>query len=70
MDLVNEHIMGDVWIRDAPFGPITDSLLLAKNFGITHSNILRSVDKCNAELAKESKYKLSINLIENHYNAS
>lgn len=66
-DLVNEHVMGDVWIRDTPFGPITDSLVLAKKFGVTHGNILRSVDRCNSELAKESKYKLSINLIENHY---
>ena len=68
-DLVNEYVMGDVWIRDTPFGPITDSLVLAKNFGIAHRNILRSIDKCNAELANESKYMLSINLIENHYNA-
>lgn len=52
-DLVNEHVMGDVWIRDTPFGPITDTLVLAKNFGIAHRNILRSIDKCNAELANK-----------------
>lgn len=22
-DLVNQHVMGDVWIRDTPFGPVT-----------------------------------------------
>ena len=31
-DLVNEHIMGDVWIRDTPFGPVTDSLKIAEHF--------------------------------------
>ncbi len=28
-DLVNEYVMGDVWIRDTPFGPVTDSLKIA-----------------------------------------
>jgi phage regulator Rha-like protein len=50
-DLVNQHIMGDVWIRDTPFGSITDSLVLAKKFGLTYGKILRSIDKCKAELA-------------------
>lgn len=66
-DLVNQHIMGDVWIRDTPFGSITDSLVLVKKFGLTHGNILRSIDKCKAELGIETKYNLSNNLIENHY---
>jgi phage regulator Rha-like protein len=66
-DLVNQHVMGEVWIRDTPFGPITDSLVLAKKFGITHGNVLRSVDKCKTELVNESKYKLSRHLIECHY---
>ncbi len=21
-DLVNSHVMGDVWVRDTPFGPV------------------------------------------------
>jgi hypothetical protein len=29
-DLVNQHIMGDVWIRDTPYGPVTDSLKIAE----------------------------------------
>lgn len=66
-DLVNEHVMGEVWIRDTPFGPITDSLTLAKKFGVTHGNILRSANKCYSELAHETKYNLSINLIESTY---
>ncbi len=33
-DLVSKHIMGDVWIRDTPFGAVTDSLVLAKKFGM------------------------------------
>lgn len=66
-DLVNQHIMGDVWLRDTPFGSITDSLVLAKKFGLTHGKILRSIDKCKAELAVEVKYNLSKNLIENYY---
>lgn len=68
-DLVNQYVMGDVWVRDTPFGSITDSLVLAKKFGLTHGKILRSIDKCKAELAAESKYNLSNNLIENYYRA-
>ena len=45
-DLVNQHIMGDVWIRDTPFGAVTDSLVLAERFGMQHQHILRSIDKC------------------------
>lgn len=33
-DLVNNHVMGDVWVRDTPFGPVTDSLKLAEKFEI------------------------------------
>ncbi len=29
-DLVNRHMMREVWIRDTPFGPVTDSLILSK----------------------------------------
>ena len=29
-ELVNKALMGDVWIRDTPFGPVTDSMIVAK----------------------------------------
>lgn len=66
-DLVNQHVMGDVWVRDTPFGPVTDSLVLAKKFNLKHSNILRSISKCLAELGSEDKYELSDNLIVSSY---
>lgn len=66
-DLVNQHIMGDVWIRDTPFGPVTDSQKIAKYFDMTHPHLLRAIDKCNYELGTESKYGLCNNLIENNY---
>ncbi len=66
-DLVNQHVMGDVWLRDTPFGPVTDSQILAKKFGLTHGNILRSISKCRKELADNPKYKLEKNLIESTY---
>lgn len=66
-DLVNEHVMGDVWIRDTPFGPVTDSLKIAEHFEMTHAHLLRAIDKCKEELRTESKYGLCTNLIENSY---
>ncbi len=30
-DLVNQYVMGDVWMRDSPFGPVTDSIVIAEN---------------------------------------
>lgn len=68
-DLVNKHVMGDVWVRDTPFGSITDSQILSKKFGLTHGNILRSISKCMKELGSEEKYNLRNNLIENFYMA-
>lgn len=59
--------MGDVWIRDTPFGPVTDSLKIAEKFEIDHKHILRAVDKCLSELSMNSKLKLSENIIENTY---
>ncbi len=50
-DLVNEHVMGDVWIRDTPFSPVTDSLKITKYFNMNHKHILRAIDKCNKELS-------------------
>ena len=64
-DLVNKHIMGDVWIRDTPFGAVTDSLVLARKFDIKHTHILRSIDKCIIELSTEPKFGLCSHLIEN-----
>lgn len=66
-DLVNQHVMGDVWIRDTPFGPVTDSLTIAKKFEIDHKNILRAVDKCRSELSVQLKFELNQNLIDNVY---
>ncbi len=66
-ELVDEHLMGDVWIRDTPFGPVTDTLLLSKKFGISHSNILRAVERCQKDLATELKFELCNNLIDNSY---
>jgi phage regulator Rha-like protein len=66
-DLVNEHVMGDVWIRDTPFGPVTDSLIIAEKFEIDHKNILRSVDKCKDELLIQLRFELNQNLIESLY---
>ena len=66
-DLVNEYVMGDVWIRETPFGPVTDSLKIAEQFDMTHPHLLRAIDKCKDELGTESKYGLCSNLIENKY---
>lgn len=66
-DLVNEHAMGDVWIRDTPFGPVTDSLKIAKHFEMEHKHLLRAVEKCIFELGTESKFGLCDNFIENSY---
>jgi phage regulator Rha-like protein len=66
-DLVNEHVMGDVWVRDLPFEAVTDSLILAKYFDMPHAHMLRAIDKCKTELGTESKYGLCKNLIENKY---
>jgi Rha family phage regulatory protein len=66
-DLVNQHVMGEVWIRDTPFGPVTDSLVLAERFGMEHKNILRAIAKCINELGNVPKYKIASNLIESQY---
>ena len=66
-DLVNEYVMGDVWVRDTPFGPVTDSLVIAEKFGVAHKNVLRAIKKCEDELARELKFELSKNFIKNNY---
>lgn len=66
-DLVNKHIMGDVWVRDTPFGPVTDSLKIAEKFEIDHKNVLRALKKCNSELGTQLRFELCKNIIENRY---
>ncbi len=66
-DLVNKHIMEDVWVRDTPFGPVTDSLKIAEHFDMKHKHILRAVDNCTNELSIEPKFGLNKNFIENKY---
>lgn len=65
-DLVNNHVMGDVWVRDTPFGPVTDSLIIAQRFEMEHRHVLRAIDKCREELV-QPKFGLNQNLIENSY---
>ena len=42
-DLINNHVMGDVWVRDTPFGPVTDSLRIAEKFQMEHKHVLRAI---------------------------
>lgn len=66
-DLVNKHVMGDVWVRDTPFGPVTDSLKIAEKFEMEHKHVLRAIKKCESELGTQSKFGLCKNIIENSY---
>lgn len=66
-DLINNHVMGDVWVRDTPFGPVTDSLKIAEKFEMDHRNVLRAIKKCEAELGTQLKFELRKNIIENRY---
>lgn len=66
-DLVNQHVMGDVWIRDTPFDAVTDSLIVAEKFDLKHGNVLRAIEKCKRELKGESKFELEKQFIENTY---
>lgn len=66
-DLVNKYVMGDVWVRDTPFGPVTDSLKIAEKFEMDHKNVLRAISKCKSELGTQLKFELCKNLIENSY---
>lgn len=66
-DLVNHHVMGDVWIRDTPFGPVTDSLKIAEKFEMNHYHVLRAIKKCESELGTQSKFGLCENIKENSY---
>ncbi len=63
-DLVNQYVMGDVWIRDSPFGPVTDSIVIAERFSLQHKNVLRAITKCKSELSVYQNYYLDENLIE------
>ena len=66
-DLVNNHVMGDVWVRDTPFGPVTDSLKIADKFDMDHKHVLRAIKKCQLELVTQPKFGLCKNIIENSY---
>lgn len=66
-DLVNNLVMGDVWVRNTPFGPVTDSLKIAEKFEVEHKNILRAIRKCERELSIELKFELNKNIIKNSY---
>lgn len=66
-DLINNHVMGDVWVRDTPFGPVTDSLKIAEKFEMEHKHVLRAIKKCIDELSIEPKFGLNKNIIENSY---
>jgi phage regulator Rha-like protein len=68
-ELVNKALMGEVWIRDTPFGPVTDSMIVASKFGLTHHNVLRAISKAHDELDDNSKLKIDDNFIESHYMA-
>jgi phage regulator Rha-like protein len=66
-NLVNQYIMGEVWIRDTPFGPVTDSLVLARKFELEHGKILRAVTKCRKELIQNKTYELENHLIDSSH---
>ncbi|MBY0517671.1 MAG: Rha family transcriptional regulator [Bacteriovoracaceae bacterium] len=66
-DLINNHVMGDVWVRDTPFGPVTDSLKIAEKFEIEHKNVIRAIKKCKLELGTQLRFELCKNIIENSY---
>jgi phage regulator Rha-like protein len=66
-DIVNNQVMGDVWVRDTPFGPVTDSLKIAEKFEMDHKNVLRAIKKCEDELGSKLKFELCKNLIKNSY---
>lgn len=68
-DLVNQYVMGDVWMRDTPFGPVTDSMVIAERFNLKHHNVLRAITKCRNELDSSGNFKLDDNLIEGCYTA-
>lgn len=64
-DLINNHVMGDVWVRDTPFGPVTDSIRIAEKFEMDHKHVLRAIKKCIDELSIQPKFGLNKNIIEN-----
>ena len=66
-ELVNKALMGEVWIRDTPFGPVTDSIIVASKFGLTNRNVLRAISKVHDELDDNSKLKIDDNFIESYY---
>lgn len=59
--------MGDVWVRDTPFGPVTDSLKIAEKFEMEHKHVFRAIKKCIDEFSIQPKFGLNKNIIENSY---
>ena len=66
-DLVNNHVMGDVWVRDTPFVSVTDSLKIAEKFELDQQTVLRSIKKCEKELGTRHKFELRENLVKSSY---
>lgn len=59
--------MGEVWARDTPFEPVTDSLKIAEKFEMDHKHVLRAIKKCESELGTQPEFGLCKNLVENSY---
>jgi phage regulator Rha-like protein len=66
-DLINKHVMGGVWVRDTPFGPVTDSLKIAEKFEMNPPHVLRAIKKCLDDRGTQSKFGLCSNILENSY---
>ncbi len=66
-DLVTNYVMGDVRVRDTPFGPVTDSLKIAEKFAMNHKHVLRAIKKCLDELSTQPKFGLRENIIKNKH---
>ncbi len=66
-DLVNQHVMGSVWVRLKPFGAVTDTKVISEKFCVRHDNILRALDKCKAELAENKTFNISEHFFEETY---
>ena len=65
MSKLNDHQEINPGIQTITCEAITDSLELAKVFGIQHQAVLRSVYYCQKELKTELRFALSSHLIEN-----
>ena len=66
-ELVNKALMGEVWIRYTPFEPVTDSMIVANKFGLTHHNALRAISKVHTEFGETKKFRIAENFNVSHY---